>query len=187
VKVVLFILIGFGIVHHVNALPVRPGADFLRPGTMSLAGAVKAPLSFDTMGHTSLGLEFTPEWSYFPLRGFEFSIGLLLAGGIAAEPIEYQQYGPLRWGAKFGTRYYFDVGQIFFPFVGVSFGADIVSNFVQSFHFWVEIPAGLLIMLNEHVGLQVGAPLKINVVPPLRLGVGRFEWTPGYLGVQAFF
>jgi len=72
-----------------------------------------------------------------------------------------------------------------FPFVGALVTPTMKGDNFESFLLGIQIPIGLMLALNEHVGIDIGLPLTIKYSP--RALFYRFELPVGYFGVRAFF
>lgn len=84
-----------------------------------------------------------------------------------------------------GAHYYFDTGSCFFPYIGVvpTFGYMTQPS---AWTFNLPVDAGVLVALNSHVALNVGATAGFgwNLT---NSGPTLFNLSVGHLGVKAFF
>ena len=159
----------------------------LKQGTMTFGGSARMPITWDGFGNTEIKLNALPAFGYFVVDQLELAVGITVGGTLYQSEFVRSAREPLRWGAHVGLRYFFKMKQAFYPFLGVSVGADVAELRFRSANIWVEIPMGVLFFIQENWALQFGAPLRMTFVPPPIFGIGSFEWSPGYLGVQVFF
>ena len=135
-----------------------------------------------TLAGFELGLK--PQASYFVWDGLELS----LAGHVSALLFSNDPYGyekqPARWGLGFAARYYFDVGRIFFPYVGLFAGFNMINNWSGSFRYELGPTTGLLIALTDSLALDVSLVIKATLVGT---NFVRAEIAPTTLGIRYFF
>ena len=137
---------------------------------------------------TGVMLNFSPSFGGFVVKN------LLLEGVLGIKVGLGELYDDLRSpkvvSFAFGVQYLFNFRSIVVPYLGVRFGPGFsipwsdAQDTTVSLGF--QLPLGILIALNEHVGLCLGTELSIAV------GVSGDESTVitmpiGYLGVNAYF
>lgn len=163
-------------------------ADALQRGSMSVGGHARVSLKWDAFGNLASDLEAIPSFSYFFAKRFELTGGLRVEGRFFQDENVRAERSPMRYGFQVGVNHYFDFGLGFFPYLGLTAGADIADFKLVSTKLFVEIPIGIAFILGEDVMLQIGAPFRVSFEPPgATLGTVHPEWTPGYIGVRVFF
>lgn len=163
-------------------------------GTMELGGTASLRMVWDRKfkwgqdgsENFSVGVQLNPHLGVFLTEGFEMSLeGIVEKGLYESNPL-YQVVSGIRWGALLGMRYFFDTDTVISPYLGVALGLtawnkpnkDTITGLGR-------FPIGILIALNEHVGVNIGIPVDVTYGIVSR--VIRVELPVGYLGVMAFF
>lgn len=156
-------------------------------GTMTLGGALSFPMRFNKAQPGSfVDVNVSPEFGYFVIDGLELAIGATYARNLWSGSPNFQAQN--NWGVKAGLDYYFDLGSPAFPFLGAQGwfewhgdGTDIQ----------IYIPLGVLVSLNEYVGVSFAIPVKVGFAAgkseASRNGYAFVSLDPGYLGLKAFF
>jgi hypothetical protein len=126
-----------------------------------------------------LRLSVSPELGYFIVD----DLALAAEIGVAMPTSSEAQNWIFDFGA--GPKYFFDLGRMV-PYAGLLLGMSVFTNRGDSGRDWyffdVKVPVGILVPLNSHVALDVGARIRFSI------GDSRHEIAPtGYAGVQAFF
>jgi hypothetical protein len=134
---------------------------------------------------TGVMLNFSPSFGGFVIKN------LLLEGTLSARIGLGDLYDnvPKTVGFSFGIQYLFNFRSIVIPYLGFRFGPDFAipqqGSTLASLGF--SIPAGILISLNERVGLLIGTELAIDVGVSGAARGTTISLPIGYLGVNAFF
>lgn len=134
---------------------------------------------------TGVLLNFSPSFGGFVIKN------LLLEGSLSARIGLGDLYEsvPKTVGFAFGLQYLFNFRSIVIPYLGFRFGPDFAiprqGSTLASLGF--SIPAGILISLNERVGLLIGTELSIDVGVSGAAKGTTISLPIGYLGVNAYF
>jgi hypothetical protein len=160
-------------------------------GVLTLGGR----LAFELMhvnpdpGNSATGvmLNFSPSFGGFVVKN------LLLEGalGIKVGVGDLYDNTPKVVSFAFGVQYLFNFRSIVVPYLGVRFGplfyipADGRLDTRASLAF--QIPLGILIALNQHVGLILGTELSVAVGVSGQPKETIITLPIGYLGVNAYF
>ncbi len=134
---------------------------------------------------TGVLLNFSPSFGGFVIKN------LLLEGHLTTRVGLGDLYTnvPKTVGFGFGIQYLFNFRSIVIPYLGFYFGPDFAiprqGNTQASISF--SIPAGILISLNERVGLLIGTELSIDVGLTDGARGTTISLPIGYLGVNAYF
>lgn len=161
----------------------------LSEGTMTTAGIVAFQISqADISNITSSNLKWnvSVDFGYFIIDRLALNVEAR-TGGTFTNPINDATVG-----GGIGAHYYFDLGSMINPYVGVvpeilwSNTPNAVT--ASSWNIRLPISAGILIGLNQHVALDIGA--EAGFAWGISTGanpVTAFDMTVGYVGVRAFF
>lgn len=87
-----------------------------------------------------------------------------------------------------GTKFYFDTDSMFYPYIAtlptvIWNGAGLVSNWSIR----LPVMAGILVGLNSHVALDVGATAGFTWQLNSGTSPTGFDLAVGYVGVRSFF
>ena len=169
---------------YTNAIFAHASLD-LSKGTMTAGGHLVAPYSYDKYNFHKFDFRFNPQFGYFVIDNLEISAKLILGTGLYWSQVRPLASGLILWGTGIETRYYFNTGSIIYPYIGAELSILIPGGVFDGSNWNIAFPAGLLLALNNHVGLNVG----ISTMVELSL-FGDFERVvvvPGYFGVGGFF
>ncbi|HXW53121.1 MAG TPA: hypothetical protein VEL47_03340 [Myxococcota bacterium] len=157
----------------------------LNRGTMSAGGRFKMPYKYDRVGRQTISFREEPEFSYFVWDS------LRLIGSAEAElSLRWSSIYPLtvgafRWGAKLGAEYLLPVGLSIYPAFGIKGGFRVKNTLWDQTQGLLELSAGILWGVNEHVAISFGLPMELAFSK--QFGFESIEISPGYLGVVGFF
>ncbi len=159
------------------------------PGVLTLGGRFAFELLHVNPdggnSQTGVMLNFSPSFGGFVIRN------LLLEGSLNVKVGLGDLYDKTSKvvGFSFGLQYLFNFRSIVVPYLGFRLGPgfSIPTPGDTSTSLTFGVPAGILISLNERVGLLIGSELTVAV------GVGGpqkgtlLSFPFGYLGVNAYF
>lgn len=154
----------------------------LSEGTMTVGGNLQFrinPTQINSLTGASMVWDINLQGGYFIMDNFELQ-AVLTSGGTFTNPVTLASVG-----FGLGARYYFDVGSCLFPYIGVAPGF-VWRQAGSQWSVRLPVSAGMLIGLNSHVALDVGATAGFawNLTTP---GTTIFDMSAGYAGVKAFF
>lgn len=169
-------------------LCAQASAGLLSQGSMSIGGAGRMPLKWDSYGNMSSRIEALPSFSIFIFDQVELNAAIRVSGTLSQDENVRTPKEPLRWGAQLGVNYYFDFGVGIHPYIGFAAGADMADFKPASANLFIEVPMGLAFNVSDRFMLQVGAPVRVSFEGyGIRPGTTHVEWSPGYVGGRVFF
>lgn len=153
---------------------------------ISASGAGLTQIVVDKNRNMRVDVEVAPEVGVFVYEGLEVFGRLRLTGPIFVNAASSFQQNPITFGASLGARYFLDTGTSFYPYAGMSLGVDAVETLGA--RYWTfEIPIGVMVALNESVGLTLGAAFKTETTFFDNISPSLFYFPMGIFGVKALF
>lgn len=150
----------------------------LNHGMMKAGGHMTLPISIPKEGGTVVGLELAPEFDYFVAHGFAIGIRPTVERtSLTAENF------PWTFSVAVLGTFFFDLGGAIYPYIGGGGGIGWKTK-IKGVAFQLTAPVGMLVALNNHVGIDFGVPLKFHFTGDGYYGASL---PVGYLGIQAFF
>ncbi len=146
--------------------------------TMQLGGTIQMPISIPKGRDAVVGISVSPEFSYFV--GRSFALGINPSAGrssLSGDGLPWQ------FSVAGTAKYYIDLGGALYPYLGAKAGLAWETK-KEGVNFLLGAPLGVLVPLNNHVALDVGAPLNFYFD---KKGYAGAHIPVGYLGVAAFF
>ena len=126
---------------------------------MSAGGSALFQFVVDKNKNTRFDAEFSPEFGVYLIDGLEAFVRLRLSGPLAVNATRGYEAQPITYGASLGAQYFFDTGSVFYPYIGVSLGADAHGSLTNR-SWTVEVPAGVMIAINNNLGLTIGVAVR---------------------------
>lgn len=158
----------------------------LNAGLVSVGGHLLAQGVLDKNGNYRIDGEMAPELGVFVIDGLEAFARFRLSGPLHVNASPNYEPAPLRYGASLGLRYFWDAGACFYPYTGLLLGADAVATLEQ--RYWsVEIPLGVMISLNESVGMTIGAAVRAEMTFYDTVAPSLLYFPFGIFGIKAIF
>lgn len=156
-------------------------------GTMTTGGSAAFTIGnppvgvlFDQIAGDNMGIDVNLDFGYFIIDNLELGVNLL-------STVRFSSPAVAGVGIGIGAQYYFDLGSMIYPYIGTHPGISWAGvGSVSVWNFRVPVELGMIIGLNEHVALDVGATAGLSW--DLTNGTGtRFDLAVGHLGVRAYF
>lgn len=152
-------------------------------GALTASGNLQVPIAFDKQGRGFIAISAAPTIGYFVTDGFEISGGPILSGAVWESNPQRPQ--DLNWGILLQGKYYFRLADSVYSYVGIGVSGKVPGTQYDNTFASLLASIGILLPLNNWVALVVGLPVELRFTPRARFY--RYEISPGYLGVQAFF
>ncbi len=156
-------------------------------GTMTASGQVTFPIEWDPVRQTTIIANISPQFGIFLFKGFELAFQARLKGNILNERLDYG--GPSSswyWGIGSSFIYQFDVDWPVIPYLGFGFSYEMAKSDITTANVMTDIPAGVLVPLNEYLALSFGISLQTSLVGQLKI-FDKVRFEPGCFGLKAFF
>lgn len=182
-KKLSLLIIGFFL-----ALPLKADRIILKrsAGTMSAGGMVSFPIEWDPAHKTFFTLNLAPEFGIFLFDGFQLLLKPQLKTSFSSQWLALGAESRWRWGLGLGFEYLFEVHWPVVPFVGFNVNYEMAGANLSTARMGLEIPAGILLPLNENVALTFGLSAKVLLIAQLKI-LDKLRFEPGMLGVKVFF
>lgn len=156
-------------------------------GTMSGGGEFTFPIEWDPVRQASISMHLSPEFGIFLFEGFELLFQTHLKTSIFNDRLKFGTRGSLwHWGVGSKILYQFKVEWPVIPFVGFGLNYEMAKFDITTAGMVIDIPAGILVPLNEHVALTVGVSSQVVLIGQLKI-FDKLRFEPGCLGIKAFF
>jgi|GEM_PF-5745581 len=159
----------------------------LSEGTMTTGGTVAFkidPSPINNITGANLAWVVNVDFGYFIIDNLALNVQAMTAG-------HFETANDATVGGGIGAHYYFDLGSMINPYIGlvpqILWSNTIVPATNSNWNIRLPISAGVLIGLNQHVALDIGAEVGFSWgLSTGATGTG-FDMTVGYVGVRAFF
>lgn len=178
----------------------------LSKGTMITGGRaafIIDPLRIDTYPSNGFfAYDLNVDFGYFVIDNLAINVNVM-AGGHFTNPIN-----DAALGGGIGAHYYFDIGSMITPYVGLvpeviwsntvgvqagSLGSNTAPGFlagatVANWNIRVPVSAGILIGLNQHIALDIGAEAGLTWgLSSAASSTPALDVIVGYVGARGFF
>lgn len=154
---------------------------------MSAGGAFTFPIEWDPVRQASIAVNLSPEFGIFLFDGFELLFQTHLKSSIYHDRLRYgSRSSLLHWGVGSKILYQFKVEWPVIPFVGLGLSYEMAKFDITTAGMVIDVPAGILVPLNEHVALTVGVSSQVVLIGQLKI-FDKIRFEPGCLGVKAYF
>jgi len=162
-------------------------------GSVSTSLSASAPLTTTSaagLDRSGVWVGVTPGFGIFVANHFALQFDLTLSGGVGTS----YSSSPFTVGADVGIGVYPTLGSFGALYVrvlaGPSYSSYPATSGLSAYSgtaFSLSVPFGILIALNQHVGLDLG--MRLNLTVRFYPGSSMFylNLPVGYFGVQAFF
>lgn len=152
---------------------------------MNISGNLSLPMSYNRHHEFRLGLMFMPSYGIFLLDNFELRSSVSLRADYTFTQQKSEAPTPLFWDISSAAIYYFNTPWHVRPYVGAGLGVGLMNFNVLSIHALFDLPLGLLVELNENLGIDLGIPTRIRM--SARSLADFISFPVGFIGLRYFF
>jgi hypothetical protein len=156
-------------------------------GVMTAGGFLSFPLEWDPVRGASFLVNLAPEFGIFLLDGFLLHSRVILKTPLLSQSSLFgDRNSQWFWGFGLGIKYSFNTTWPVIPYIGFDLNYSMAKLIITTASASIDIPAGIMVPLNEHVALSFGLKTSVLLVAQLKV-FDRIRFEPGYLGINVFF
>jgi hypothetical protein len=151
----------------------------------NISGNISFPMKINRHDEYSLTLKVSPYYGIFITNNIEQRIIFNLDIKYIFSKEERMVKTPLFWDLSWTSLYYFKSQSSWSPYVGGGLGLGFMDMNIYSINILLDIPVGIIFMLNNNFAIDIGIPIRIRISP--RAFFDSVEIPVGVVGIRYFF